>query len=454
MVSFLMCCIPKGTDMDIDEALTWLYGFTSRGSKLGLDRITQLLDRLENPHQNISCVHVTGTNGKGSVCHFLGSILASAGYKTGVYLSPHLQRFNERVLINEKEISDTNLIALVQKIQPVVQRLEKEGCEPTFFELVTALAFLYFNEQHVDVAVIEVGLGGRYDATNVIHPLASVITNISVEHADILGKTLQEIAFEKAGIIKPQTPVVTAAVSPAFETINDVAAKQQAPVIHVTKQWWQRQETNTVHQTFRIHTPQQTYEVTTHQLGEFQGENISCAIAAAELLQTQKWHISNTDIQQGIATAFNPGRMEFFTFPSKILIDGAHNPTGMQNLAHSLQQDFSYPRLHLILSILRDKDIPAMLSQVTPLADAITVTQSTNPRACSPEMLKQFVEDSGYTEPITVKQTIAEALKDAIKHASDDELLVVTGSLFTVGEARDYLQRLKVTSSVSSPAQQ
>ena len=219
--------------MDSEEAISWLYSFTSRGSKLGLERITRLLNRLGNPHHDQAFVHVTGTNGKGSVCHYLSSILVAAGYTTGVYLSPHLQRFNERILLNGKEITDTDIVQLVEQIQPFVKELEEEGCEPTFFELVTAIAFQYFKQQHIAIGVIEVGLGGRFDATNLIQPLLSIITNISLEHAHILGKTIEEIAFEKAGIIKPLTPVVTAAVPPAYEVIQSKAQELHAPLIHI-----------------------------------------------------------------------------------------------------------------------------------------------------------------------------------------------------------------------------
>ncbi|UCD12911.1 MAG: bifunctional folylpolyglutamate synthase/dihydrofolate synthase, partial [Thermoplasmatales archaeon] len=201
--------------MNFDEALHWLYSFKKYGSKLGLERISHLMEQLGNPQNNIKIIHISGTNGKGSVCIFTGSILQKAGYNIGVYISPHLQRFSERIVVNNEEISNEDVVSLVEKIKPIIDDMIKQKNTPTFFEVVTAMAFQFFSDCTVDFAVVEVGLGGRFDATNVINPLVSVITNISLEHTDYLGEDIKSIAFEKAGIIKQNAPVVTAAKNDA-----------------------------------------------------------------------------------------------------------------------------------------------------------------------------------------------------------------------------------------------
>lgn len=434
-----MCCTQKVTNLCYEDALAWLYQFESRGSKLGLERITQLLHHCENPQQHYPTLHITGTNGKGSVCQYLTSIFEKAGYTVGLYISPHLERFTERISINHKEIPDDDFIELVAYLQPIVKHMENKGTQPTFFEIVTALAFLYFSRKQVDYAIIEVGLGGRYDATNVIIPLVSVITNVTLEHQHILGTTVEKIAYEKGGIIKPKVPVVSAVTNPALETIKHIAAHQQAPLYVIDEETWRREQVNTMHQTFTIQGRMKEYFITTQQLGEYQGENITCAILTIELLQQKGVFFPEGSIENGIKDARNPGRMELLSTPHNILLDGAHNVSGIQQLKHTLQQDFSFHRLLLVLGILKDKDLHAMISEICCIADIIICTESVSPRACPAEQLKQQVSKNCSTAEVSMEKTIDNAIQKARQQATSDDLICITGSLFTVGEARAYL---------------
>jgi dihydrofolate synthase/folylpolyglutamate synthase len=425
--------------MNFSEAITWLYSFEQYGSKLGLERITELVHKLKNPQDNLDIIHVTGTNGKGSVCKFIGSILQQAGYTVGVYLSPHLQRFSERMTINNVEISEENIAQLVAKIKPVVEEMIDQGTQPTFFEIVTAMAFHYFSDHHVDYAVIEVGLGGRFDATNVVSPQVSVITNISLEHTDRLGDTIQAIAFEKAGIIKDHIPVVTAAETSAREVIEKVAAEKNAPVKAINRDIWKRVAADTKQQEFLIHGLFKDYTVTTALLGEFQGENIALALTTVEQLQMNGVYITDADIVKGILAAFNPGRMEIFSEKPTVLLDGAHNPAGIEMLKKTLNEDFTYDQLILILGILKDKDIDKMVATIVPLADSIIVTKSSNARACDPIFLKEKIENPGYARGVFVEESLPNAIEHARVLAQKNDMICITGSLFTVGEARTYL---------------
>lgn len=420
-------------------AVDWLSSFNKYGWMFGLERILYLLKQLGNPHLELQVVHVAGTNGKGSVCKYISSILQKAGFRVGVYLSPHIERFSERIVINDEEISEEDLGMLVEQIQPIVEEMMRNGNTPTFFEIVTALAFLYFQKKKVDYAVIEVGLGGRFDATNVITPLVSVITNISLEHTNILGNVVSSIAFEKAGVIKDYIPVVTAATRVARETIKSVAQERNSPIVCVEKSMWKRLSYRRNTQEFFIQGAFKDYVVKTSLLGLHQGENIAVAIAAVERLQMSGVYIADDDIREGVAAASHPGRMEIVSERPRILLDGAHNPDGMKMLSKTLKMDFSYDRLLLVLGVLKDKDIPMMISSIVPLADLIIVTQSTNSRAYDPVLLMEKIQRFDPKKEVRVEASVAEAVEHAKRLAKRKDLICVSGSLFTVGEARQYL---------------
>lgn len=426
--------------MNYKQSIQWLYSFEKYGSKLGLQNITLLMNHLQNPQNTYKTIHVTGTNGKGSVCKYIGSILKQAGYTVGVYISPHLQRFSERITINTKEIPQQDLAKLITKIKPIVEEMIAQNNIPTFFEITTALAFQYFSDKKVDYAVIEVGLGGRYDATNIITPTVSIITNISLEHTQILGKNTKDIAYEKAGIIKQNIPVITAVQHNAKQVIQHIAKEKNAPLLCIDNTWWKRTHHSITNQQFVIKGHHNTYVVETSMLGTYQGENIAVSLAAIEQLQHQGAKISSTHISKGIQQAFNPGRMEIISKNPMILLDGAHNPAGMKMLTKTLQKDFQYKRLIVVLGILKDKSITQMLRTILPLSDNIITTQSANPRACPSEILAEKIKNIQPSTTIITTSTISDAIQHALSLQTPDDLVCISGSLFTIGEAREYLR--------------
>jgi dihydrofolate synthase/folylpolyglutamate synthase len=435
-----MCSTLKDTNIiPFQDAYGWLCSFDKYGWIFGLERITVLLEQLGNPHEELKVIHVAGTNGKGSVCKYVSSILQKAGYTIGLYLSPHVERFSERIVVNNQEISKEDFAMLVSQVKPVVDAMKKQDNTPTFFEIVTALAFLHFKNCSVDYAVVEVGLGGRFDATNVVHPLVSVITNISLEHTDILGKDVASIAFEKAGIIKEYVPVVSAAVDEARVTIERVTKERNTLVTWIDQTMWKRKSYQGRYQEFMIRGSFKDYSVKTSMLGQHQGENLAVAIAAIEQLQMGGVYLTDSDIQDGIEATTHLGRMEIISEEPLILLDGAHNPAGMSMLVQTLREDFSDHRLVLILGVLKDKDLQTMVSTIVPISDVIIITKSGNPRAADPQQLKKIIEGFDINKTVFVEDSIPCAIDHAKQLAKQKDLICVTGSLFTVGEARGYV---------------
>jgi dihydrofolate synthase/folylpolyglutamate synthase len=421
--------------MRYNEAITWLYCFEKYGIKLGLERIDFICEKLGNPQNNYKTVHVGGTNGKGSVCKFISSILNSAGYAVGVYTSPHIQRFSERFVIDNDQISDSEIVLLIEKVKPIVEEMIKNNNIPTFFEITTAMVFEYFYEKKVDYAIIEVGLGGRFDATNIVNPLVSVITNVTLEHQDRLGKTVEEISFEKAGIIKENIPLITAAENTALDIIKKKAYEKNASLTVVEKISWEKTGGNLNWQKFTVHGKLKDYSVKTHLSGIFQGENLALSLMCIESLQMNGVYVTDENIKEGVENTTNPGRMEILGFEPIILIDGAHNIAGMQMLKNTIKKDFIYDKLILVIGILSDKNVKEMVKIISPVADKIIVTKSSSIRASDPKTLKEFFKP----KTATVKNSVSEAVKYAKKIAKKQDIIAITGSLFTVGEARDVL---------------
>ena len=420
-------------------AVEWLYSFRRYGSKLGLERISYLAEKLGNPQKDYKVIHVGGTNGKGSVCNLIGSILQKAGYNVGIYTSPHLQRFSERIVVNNKEISEEDVVSLVKRVKPIVDEMRQQKNNPTFFEVVTAMAFQFFSDQEVDFAVIEVGLGGRHDATNIVEPIVSIITNVSLEHTDILGEKLEEIASEKAGIIKENGQVITAAEYKACRVIQRVSKEQNASLTIISRENWRRKAHNMRYQKFFIKGALADYNVKTPLLGEHQGENIALAIAAIEKLQMQGIYVPNSSITTGISTTHNPGRMEIISRNPVVLLDGAHNSAGISMLKKTLQDDFRYNKMILVIGIMKDKDVRRMLSIVIPISDYVVATQPNMIRASHPRVIEEIIKRIDRNKKVVSKETISDAMEHAISNADKDDLVCVTGSLFTVGEARDHI---------------
>lgn len=425
--------------MNFKESMDWLNGFQQFGMKLGLERISRICRELGDPQKNYKVIHVGGTNGKGSVCRFLESILLSSGYRVGVYTSPHVQRFSERIAVDGNEISSDEVVSLIKRVKPVVEKISKNGDNPTYFEIVTAMAFQYFSDKNIDFAIVEVGLGGRYDATNIVEPLVTVITNVSLEHRHVLGRKIEDIALEKVGIIKDNVPVVTGANGKALEIIEKTAKLRNAPLNEVGRNDWERFYSDLDGQEFHVKGFLKDYDIKTSLLGEHQGENIGLTLAVVEILQINGVFISDESIIDGISKTFHIGRMEIISRGPIILLDGAHNPKGMEKLVGSLKNDFDFENLILVLGILADKDIKSMLSVIVPLAEVVVITRSQNSRACNPLKLKQMIDNLDYKNEVVIEGKIPNAIEYARSIAKKNDVICITGSLYTVGEAREYL---------------
>ncbi len=393
------------------KPLEWLFSLKKRGIHLGLDRMEHLLSFIEPLEYHI--IHVGGTNGKGSVCQYLSNILQEAAYNVGVYTSPHLEKVNERITINGKEISDEELKEHASFF------MEKDD-DITFFECFTAIALKHFNHK-VDFAVVEVGLGGRYDATNIVSPMLTVITNVSKEHEFFLGKDIGSIAHEKAGIIK-NAPVVTAAKGKALEIIQEKAKEHNVPLVIIGRDVrWKRTSPNHFIVKAKNH-----YEIKSLLQGIFQGENIAIAIGSAELLELRK-----KVIIEGIQKTKWHGRMEKI---GQFVLDGAHNPAAIHALKVSLN-DFSYKNLHLVFGVMKDKDIREMVHALPPCTSIFT-TMVNDERAYDSKKLAEMIEGAIPTE------NVSEALQKAREKAEKGDLICITGSLYVVGEARKVIRHL------------
>ena len=423
--------------MNYDESIDWLYSFEKYGIKLGLERIIHICKELGDPQKNLKIIHVGGTNGKGSICRFLQSILSQNGYKVGIYTSPHLQRFSERFIIDKKEISQKDVALLSEKIKPIIEEMIKNNNTPTFFEIVTSMAFQYFSDKQVDYAIIEVGLGGRFDATNIVDPIVTVIINVSLEHQNILGKNIEDIAFEKAGIIKKSIPVITATDGKSLDIIQKVAKENNSPVTIVDNSSWKKTSGGIDWQGFLFNGSLKDYNVKISMPGEFQGENIAVTLSTIETLQMMGIYITDESILEGFEKTTNPGRMEIVSFEPIILLDGAHNMEGIRSLKKTLKDNFAYEQLNLVIGVLSDKNIQEMLDIITPIADTIILTKSHNNRAYSTSKLKKMISKKN----VVVMDEISKAIDYAKKISNKQDLICITGSLFTVGESKDYLDK-------------
>ncbi len=395
---------------------------------LNLDRVRDVLARLGNPQQAYPSIHVAGTKGKGSTAAMIESILRAAGYRTGLYTSPHLHTFRERLRVRGELIARQAFAALVDEIEPHVAAVP--GL--TWFEIVTALGFLHFEQSAIEVGVIEVGLGGRFDATNVITPLASVITSLSLDHMAWLGYTLDQIAFEKAGIIKPGTPVVSAPQHPeALAVIERVAAERGAPLIVISPS-----PVLPFSETKKRRTGEgEMFELqgavfTTALLGRHQIDNAALAISA--IRQARGLSITGESIAQGLAGVQWPGRFEIARRDPPLVFDGAHNGDSAEKLAATLEEVFPGRRWTLIFGASADKDIAAMLDALLPRAERLIVTRARSARAADLEEIAQQAADR--QRSVEVASSVAEAVARALATGAP---AIVTGSLFVVAEARE-----------------
>lgn len=439
--------------MTYTEILAHLDALQMHKIKLGLEAMQSFLLKVGSPENNLRFVHVAGTNGKGSVCAALAEVLGRAGYRVGVYTSPHLSSVRERFRIGREYISESDFAALGSRICQVLG-----GEQITYFEFTTALGLLWFAQSQVDLVVFETGMGGRLDATNVVRPLVSVITSVSMDHEAYLGNTLGEIAGEKAGIIKTGVAVVSGAVHPdAAQVIERVSRERHAPLYSLRQEFdyevgpgaswtWRGSEA------FAGSTIE---NLKSSRASLVQPENDSLAIAVLQLLQTRGFAVTEQQIRDGVAAVKWPGRMEYFEqeyLPCsdqsakertggkrlRYLLDGAHNPDGVKNLADTLAGNFTYRKLIAVWGSMVDKDLSTTLGFIAPLVDYFVFTRPEGERAASPQQLVEYLAEEQKGK-VRCLANVQQALIAAQEAAKKDDLIVVGGSLYLLGEVRRLL---------------
>jgi dihydrofolate synthase / folylpolyglutamate synthase len=400
------------------QSIQYLYSLRLFGAKLGLENTCKLAALAGHPEQRLRFIHVAGTNGKGSTCAMLEGIYREAGLRTGLFTSPHLVSFRERIQIGRELISEPDIVRLVEKFRALLAEFPKDH-HPTFFEVVTVMALDYFAEQACDLVIWETGLGGRLDATNIVMPLACAITNIGLDHQPWLGDTLEKIAFEKAGIIKPGVPVVTTADEPkALTVIRDVAKQKHAPLTIVGA------------------SPAHRIPDALSLRGEHQKRNAALALAVVGLLQKQI-QVSAKQIEDGLRQIQWPGRLQLLEQPDgkKILLDGAHNIAGAKVLRETVETDFQTRKRTLILGIFGDKDWRQICAILAPLAGQILAVPVSSQRTANPDDLAKTCRAANPSANVSV----GHSLSDALEKAALEKFIIITGSLYLIGEALELL---------------
>jgi len=415
------------------RTIEYFYGLQSFGVKMGLTSIRAMLSLLGEPQKAFPVVHVGGSNGKGSTSVMVASMLGAAGYRVGLYTSPHLVRFNERIRVGRREISNRSIVELTQRIVSAIESNAEMSGSPTFFEITTALAFLYFAECDIDIAVVEVGMGGRLDATNVVTPIVSVVTNISRDHENILGSGVRAVAHEKAGIVKRGVALVTAARGVALDVLKDACRKRGAPIYVKGADFTVKGEDDGF---AFIRGASSLTGLHSSLAGVHQLSNAACAIMAVELLREKGYALRDSAMKMGLVEARWPARMEVVGREPTVVIDCAHNPAGAEALRRALT-DLPHKRLFLIIGIMADKDIRGIVSRLIPIADRVIVTAARTERAAPVDLLCGHLQP--YGKPLESVEGVARACEAALSMADSDDLICVAGSLHTAGEARTYL---------------
>jgi dihydrofolate synthase/folylpolyglutamate synthase len=418
-------------------------GITYAQPGYSLRHVEELLNHMGNPQLAARTIHIAGTKGKGSVAAMIAQVLSDSGYKTGLYTSPHLHTLRERISIDGSLISEAEFAAAMAEVKPFIESMKQDAAfrQLTYFEALTALAFAYFKKKRLDFQVLEVGLGGRLDATNVTSPLVCIITPISLDHTQILGDSLEEIAREKAGIIKPCCWVV---LSPqpeeAASVIRDICREKEAKVVQVGKDvTWHKTGGDLHHQSLVIEGRTSEYQVSIPLLGDFQLENAAAAVAALEILTSEGFDISAADIAQGLARLKWPGRFHILQEHPTVLADGAHNVASMKGLVNNIKEYFAHKRIFLVFGTSCDKDIPGIINELVPLSPQVIVTKTAHSRAAPlPTLATEFKKQG--IEPET-GETVSEAISRTLSRADSTDIICVTGSLFVVAEALDYFSR-------------
>jgi dihydrofolate synthase/folylpolyglutamate synthase len=433
--------------MEYSEAIAYLHSLTDyekmrieryTPEAFDLSRVEALMASLGNPHTCFPSVHIAGSKGKGSTAAMCEACLRAAGYRTGFYTSPHLHTFRERIQVNCQMISREEVVALVEEVQPLVERVDGV----TTFEAITAMGFLYFARAEVDVAVVEVGLGGRLDATNVVTPEVSIITSLSLEHTYLLGDTLDKIAFEKAGIVKPGVPAVTAPQQDEARTVLErVCLERGSPLVEIGRDWTvEPGPADLDGQAFCVRRPagdraELDGEYWIPLLGRHQLENAACAITALDVMRERGFQIPREAVCEGLRTVAWPGRMELLSREPLVIVDCAHNPYAAQVLRQALETWFPDRRWVLVYGASADKDIAGVLKTLLPSSDYTIVTRSDHPRAAAPAVLADIVASLGGGAEVSV--SVGKALRRALTVMGSGDGVLVTGSVFLVADARE-----------------
>jgi dihydrofolate synthase/folylpolyglutamate synthase len=415
-----------------DSPYKYLASLDSKGIRLDLDSVKRILARLGNPEKNYPTVLVAGTNGKGSICAILSSILNETGMKVGFYTSPHLMDFRERIKVNNRLISRTEMLNLISEIRS----FQKEDL--TYFEFATVLAFLYFQRQKVDIAVLEIGLGGRLDATNVVDPEVSIISNISMEHCEYLGNTLEKITREKAGIIRKKGCCVTGSKNPiVIHTLEKICNERGAVLYRIGKDMEVR-----THQDLSFsYTGRERHfcRLRSPLHGRHQIDNAAVALGAVEVLAKKGLPINNVSIEEGLKKTQWQGRFETILSDPTVVVDGAHNPAGIAALIRTIKEVTSYRKLFFIFGVLKSKEYKSMLRKLASIAPILIVTGLKNTRGEDPAVLSHAAQS--YFQNVIVKENAEGALHYALKQAQSEDLICVSGSLFLVGEIKQILKK-------------
>ncbi|SHJ67866.1 bifunctional folylpolyglutamate synthase/dihydrofolate synthase [Tepidibacter formicigenes] len=430
--------------MNYNEALEYIHGTYKFGRKLGLDNITKLLELLGNPHEDLNVIHVAGTNGKGSTCSFISSILVNQGYNVGLYTSPYLETFTERIRINGENIKEEELARVTQIVKEKVQVMVNRGYNhPTEFEIVTAIAFYYYKEQNVDFLVLEVGMGGRFDATNVVKkPLICVITPISMDHTDYLGDTLGKIAYEKGGIIKENCDVVMyPQEKEAEDVIKDLVQEKNSILTTANIKDKEIIKGDIYGQTFNLNLNNENYErLEIKLIGDHQVNNAILALNVINILKNKyDFEINKQSIYKGLKETKWPGRIELLMEKPLFIIDGAHNKDGAISLTNSIDKYLNNKNITLLIGMLKDKDVDSVLKVLIPKCSKIITTTPDSDRALTAKDLKEKIIDLG-KECISIND-IEDAVKLSINECKEDEIIICAGSLYMIGAVRSIIKK-------------
>jgi dihydrofolate synthase/folylpolyglutamate synthase len=428
--------------MNYDEALEWLFNVRRFGPERTLGPTKHILDLMGNPQESFGAIHVGGTNGKGSTSAMIASILHAAGYKVGLYTSPHLEDFRERIRVGGEMIPHEDVTRLLNEIEALFNRMidYPEPMPLRFFDIVTAACFKYFKEQGVDYGVIEVGLGGRLDATNVLNPLVSVITNIGFEHVNILGPTLEDIAYEKGGIIKPNSVLVTAEERDnVFNVFKEKADSIGTKVVRVTETTTsEKKSAFSDGQIFNLATENARYDALLIPLfGGHQIINAATAVSAVEELQKKDLSITDEAVRNGLRHVYWPARLEVVNKKPLVVLDCAKDAEATEAVRRTIQSDFSYGRLIAVVSMSSDKNIEGMIENIAQVADHFIITKhSVTARAAEPEVLIKEINKAGKTYQVQLESDIA--FETAVNQAGEGDMVLVIGSVYLAGDARSY----------------